>query len=88
MCPSQSTSYLPRYVFAYIDLYSWRQLILPAEIRFGDALKREQSEVIEGERMDETLCEPEADMDIGANPGKDIVPGSSSPGTTCELLRT
>ena len=38
---------------------------LPVENRLKDALKRERSEVTEGEKMEEALSEPEKDMDTG-----------------------
>ena len=41
---------------------------IPVENRFEDALNRERFEVKEGERMDETLSEPEEDMGIGGHP--------------------
>ena len=43
--------------------------------------------MIEGERMDETLSEPEEDIDIRFNPAEEIVPGNYSPGTTYELVQ-
>ena len=53
------------------------------ENRFEDALKKERSEVIEREKMDETLSEPEEDLNIEATP----VPGNYSLGTTRKLLK-
>ena len=50
---------------------------LPVKVRFEDALKREQHEVVEGEKMDETLSEAEEDMEIGATPNEEIGPGIS-----------
>ena len=41
----------------------------------------------EGERVEEVLSEPEEDMDIGATPAKEIVPGNYSPGTTWEMIQ-
>ena len=43
--------------------------------------------MIEGERMDETLSEPEEEMIIGATPAEDIVPGNYSPGISRELVQ-
>ena len=60
---------------------------LPVENRFEDTLKKKKSEVIEKEKMNETLNEPEEDFDIGATPAEEIVPGNYSPGTTRELLQ-
>ena len=60
---------------------------LPVKVRFENALKRERPEVMEGEKMNETLSEPEEDMDIGATPNEEIVPGNYSPGTTRKLLQ-
>ena len=60
---------------------------LPVENRFEDSLKKERSEVIEREKMDETLSEPEEDMNIGAAPAAKIVLGNYIPGTTGELLQ-
>ena len=55
--------------------------------RFEDALKRERPEVMEGEKIDETLSEPEDKIDIGTTPTEEKVPGIYSPGTTRELLQ-
>ena len=58
---------------------------LPVKVRFENALKRERPEVMEGEKRNETLSEPE--KDIGATPNEEIVPGNYSPGTTRKLLQ-
>ena len=51
-------------------------------------MKRERnSEMTEGEKMDETLSESEENMNIGANPTEEIVSVNYSPGTTHELLQ-
>ena len=60
---------------------------LPVECRFEDALKKELPEAMEGDKMKETLSEPEEEMEIGATPGEELVPGSFSPGTSRELLQ-
>ena len=60
---------------------------LPVKNRFENALNQERTEVAEGKRVEEVLSEPEEDMDIGATPAKEIVPGNYSPGTTWEMIQ-
>ena len=42
---------------------------------------------MEGEKLTETLNEAEEEMEIGATPKEEIMPGNFSPGTTRELLQ-
>ena len=58
------------------------------ENRFEDDLKRERSEVTEGEKTEEeVLSEPEEDIGTGETPAEEKVPGNQSAGTTRELLQ-
>ena len=60
---------------------------LPVENRFEDALKRERSEVTEGERMEAAHGEAEGKKDTGATPAEEVLIGTYSLGTTRELLQ-
>ena len=58
---------------------------LPVESRFEDALKRERSEVAEGERIGEALSE--VGEDTGVTTAGTTAAETYSPGTTRELLQ-
>ena len=64
---------------------------LPVKGRFEDALKSflgAQALKRKREKIDETLSEPEEEMEIGATPNEEVVPGNFSPGTTRQLLQS
>ena len=60
---------------------------LPVEIRFTNALERDQTESGEGESMNETLSEAGEEMEMGNTPDEGATNRDFSPGTTNELLQ-
>ena len=60
---------------------------LPVENRFEVALERDQFESGEEGRIYETLSEAGEEMELGATPNEEVVPGNFCTGTTHELLQ-
>ena len=59
----------------------------PVENRFEDALKRERSELTEGERLEGARSEAEEEKGKGTTPVEATTAGTYNPGTTRDLLQ-
>ena len=60
---------------------------LPMEKKFKDALKRECSELTEGEKTKQALSEPEDSMDMRTKSAEEAAVRRQSPDTTKDLLQ-